>query len=474
MKKVLAIALVGVLAFSLTACGGSKKSETAASSAAAASSAVEEAASAAEEAASAAEEAASKAEEAVSEAAEAVSEVEEAASEAAEAVSEAEEAASKAEEAVSEAAASEAEETASSAEEAASEAEAAAEEEPAEAADYSGHTLYVANWQAYSSDQDYVEKAFEDKFGCTVEHVYFNSYEELMTTLQTGGNKKIDAVVLSNNYTQYFHDAGLIANVDTAKIPNYESVDPVYKDISPYAVDAEGNVFAYPWCNGTSSIAYNPNYVDIEIKHWSDLLDPSLKGHVMVLDGDGDDWVIGCLLAGEDSDDMENVDIEKVRASLKELKGQLLGFWASNDEQLMPWKAGDFWAGEIWSGPYTQLLAEDPDGIVLVHPEEGTVGYIDYWSVVEGTDEFDLACEWINFIESEECQYTMATGESENYPGEYYTYTPVNGKVIEGLTDEQKVTLELDPMPTKIKLLPYIADPDLKDEWTDLYNEFVG
>ncbi len=42
-----------------------------------------------------------------------------------------------------------------------------------EAADYSGHTLYVANWQAYSSDQDYVEKAFEDKFGCTVEHVYF-------------------------------------------------------------------------------------------------------------------------------------------------------------------------------------------------------------------------------------------------------------------------------------------------------------
>ena len=67
-----------------------------------------------------------------------------------------------------------------------------------------------------------------------------SAYEELMTTLQTGGNKKIDAVVLSNNYTQYFHDAGLIANVDTAKIPNYESVDPVYKDISPYAVDAEG------------------------------------------------------------------------------------------------------------------------------------------------------------------------------------------------------------------------------------------
>ena len=348
--------------------------------------------------------------------------------------------------------------------------------EPAAAADgdYSGHTLYVANWQDYSSDCDYVEKAFEDQFGCQVEHVYFNSYEELMTTLQTGGNKTIDAVVLSNNYTQYFHDAGLIANVDTAKIPNYAEVADVYKDLSPYAVDDAGNVFAFPWCNGTSSIAYNPDYVDFEIEHWSDLLRPELKGHVMVLDGDGDDWVIGCLLAGEDSDDIENADIEAVRSALAELKGQLLGFWASNDEQLIPWYAGDFWAGEIWSGPYTELYYSEDSNIKLVHPEEGTVGYIDYWSVVEGTDEFDLACEWINFIESEEVQHTQATGESENYPGDYYTYTPVNSKVIDNLTAEQKIVLELDPMPTTIKLLPYIADPDLKDAWTDLYNEFVG
>ena len=180
------------------------------------------------------------------------------------------------------------------------------------------------------------------------------------------------------------------------------------------------------------------------------------------------------LLAGEDSDDIENVDIEKVRAALKELKGQLLGFWASNDEQTIPWLAGDFWAGEIWSGPYSQLINDPSTNIKLVHPTEGTVGYVDYWAIVEGTDEYDLACEWINWIESEEQQTAMATGISDKYPGEYYTYTPVNAKAIENLTPEQKIALELDPMPTCIKLLPYIADPDLKDAWTDLYQEFVG
>jgi spermidine/putrescine transport system substrate-binding protein len=241
-------------------------------------------------------------------------------------------------------------------------------------------------------------------------------------------------------------------------------------------VDAEGNLFATPWCNGTSSIVYNPDYVDFEIKHWSDLLDPSLKGHVMILNGDGDDWVIGCLLAGEDSDKIGEgtVDIEKVRASLAELKGQLLGFWATNDEQTIPWLAGDFWAGEMWSGPYSELLYNENTNIKLVHPEEGTVGFIDYWCVVNGTDESDLAHEWLNWIISEEQQTAMATGESDEYPGEYYTYTPVNENTINNLTPEQKITLQLDPMPTVIKLLPYIGDPDVKDQWVDLYQEFVS
>ena len=361
----------------------------------------------------------------------------------------------------------------------AADATAAAATDAAATADtsYAGHTLYVANWQGYNSDADYCEKAFEDQYGCSVEHVYFNSYDELMTTLQTGGNKTIDACVLSNNYTQYFHDAGLIANVDPTLIPNYAGVDSLYKDLSPYAVDADGNVFAFPWCNGTSSIAYNPDYVDFEIQHWSDLLNPKLKGHVMVLNGDGDDMVIGCLLSGQNSDDPASVDLDAVSASLSQLKDQLLGFWTSNDEQLMPWYSGEFWAGEIWSGPYTELLNSDKTNIKLVHPSEGTVAYIDYWSVVEGTDEFDLACKWINWIESYDEQYTMATGISKDYPsadGAYLTYKPVNSEAIKALTDEQLIALELDPAPTKLCLLPYVADPTLKDAWNDVYQKFVS
>lgn len=270
-----------------------------------------------------------------------------------------------------------------------------------------------------------------------MEHVYFDSYDELMTTLMTGGNATIDAVVLSQNYTQYFHEQGLLADVDPTKVPNYEGISDTYKDIYPYAVDEDGNVFAFPWTAGQTSIAYNPEYVEIEIKHWSDLLDPSLAGHVCMFGDYGGGMIIGALISGQDPSDPESLDLDKVAAALEQLKPQILSFWSSNDEQLMPYYAGEFWAGNMWSGPYAQLVSEGT-AVEYVHPEAGTVGFLDYWCVVEGTDQYDLAREWINWIESYELQYTMSTGEGSDYAapeGETYPiYTTVHAEVLNNLT----------------------------------------
>lgn len=154
--------------------------------------------------------------------------------------------------------------------------------------------------------------------------------------------------------------------------------------------------------------------MDFEISTWSDLLDPSLAGHVCMFGDYGDGMIIAALISGQDPTDPDSLDLDKIAETLEQLKPQILSFWSSNDEQLMPYLSGESWAGNMWSGPYAQLVA-DGEAVELVHPEEGTVGYLDYWCVVEGTDQYDLACEWINWIESYELQYTMATGEGTEY-----------------------------------------------------------
>nr|WP_325186058.1 extracellular solute-binding protein [uncultured Oscillibacter sp.] len=339
---------------------------------------------------------------------------------------------------------------------------------------YAGHTLYVANWQGYCFDMNYCKKAFEDKFDCKVEMVYFDSYDDLMTNLQTGGNATIDVCNLSQNYTQYFHDQDLIMTVDRAKVPNYEGLADAYKDLAPYAVDEDGNVFAYPWCFGVTSLCYNPEKTGGPVTSWSDLYKPEYAGHVCLFGDYGDGMIIGSLLSGQDPAYPDDVDVSKVAAKLSELKPQILSFWSSYDDILIPWKAGEFWVGNMWSGAYVQLLKEGYP-IEVVHPAEGTVGYIDCCCVVKGTDEFDLACEWLNWMESYELQYTMATSEGTDYPpneGEVYmTYPPVNEKVLNNLTEDQRTALYLNPMPTKICMLNYLT-ADQKDAWVDCWENF--
>lgn len=339
---------------------------------------------------------------------------------------------------------------------------------------YEGHTLYVANWQGYCFDANYCKKAFEDKFSCKVEMVYFDSYDDLMTNLQTGGSATIDVCNLSQNYTQYFHDQDLIMAVDPAKVPNYQGVADAYKDIAPYAVDESGNVFAYPWCFGVTSLCYNPEKTGGPITSWSDLYKPEYAGHVCLFGDYGDGMIIGSLLSGQDPAYPDQVDVDKVAAKLAELKPQILSFWSSYDDILIPYKAGEFWVGNMWSGAYVQLLKEGYP-IEVVHPAEGTVGYVDYCCIVNGTDEFDLACEWLNWMESYELQYTMATSEGTDYaPNEgevYMTYPPVNDQVLNNLTEDQRTALYLNPMPTKICMLNYLT-AEQKDSWVDTWENF--
>ena len=58
--------------------------------------------------------------------------------------------------------------------------------------DFGGATLVVANWQGYCFDAPYVLQEFEKRFNCKIEMVNYDSYDDLMTRLQTGDSAVID------------------------------------------------------------------------------------------------------------------------------------------------------------------------------------------------------------------------------------------------------------------------------------------
>ena len=336
------------------------------------------------------------------------------------------------------------------AQEAAEEKPAASEEKP---------TLYVANWQGYCSDQPYAELAFEEQFNCNVEHVYFNSLEELFTTLQTGGMGNIDAAVTTSNYTKSYVDAGLFEAIDLSLCKNYADIDEAYlcKDT---AYDAAGNCYGIPWVWSLDNLGYNADIVGRELDSWKDIWDDEFAGKV----GLGDDYVIVIMLTalslGMEPTSPENIDLKAVEDALVALKPNINVIWSSYDGFISPYKAGEIVIGDPWPGMAT-TLANSGENIRFISPKEGSIGSCDLWSVVKGSKNYDLACAWCDFMAGVEFQTAMATSEGN-------AHNPVNVKVIETLTDEQKAVLWCNPMPEKIYMM-LALDEQQKAEWSELW-----
>ena len=70
--------------------------------------------------------------------------------------------------------------------------------------------------------------------------------------------------------------------------------------------------------------------------------------------------------------------------------------------------AGDIVIGNFWHGSATKKALEEPEKYAVYFPEEGAVAYLDYWTVVRGTQKRDLAEYFINYTLSEEAQSRFA------------------------------------------------------------------
>lgn len=320
-------------------------------------------------------------------------------------------------------------------------------------------TLVVANWKGYGSDEDYAAPVFEEMYNCKVVHQYFNSLEEMMTMLRTGGVGEIDVIMPSTVYVQAARDAGFLEPIDTDKITAYDDLIPAYRDL-PEAVGEDGTVYAVPWTWGVTSLGYNPDRVDEEILHWSSLWDEKYKGKVAFFDDYNTAIMTAAIYLGEDP---RNPDLDKVKEALIELKENTRTYWASYDDYLNPYKSGEIVIGNMWAGTATQL-ANEGEAVKFISPEEGTVGYVDMWCIVKDTKNYDLACKWLDFMVGEQFQTEFATVKGN-------AHNTVNQVVEDKLTDEQKAVLWIYPEPPKKIYMQPTQTPEEQAAWLEVWNE---
>ncbi len=312
-------------------------------------------------------------------------------------------------------------------------------------------------WTEYLPDS--VVEKFEKETGIKVNVSTYSSNEDMLAKVKSETAGAYDVLQPSDYMVAQLIAQGMLKELDFDKLPNFSHIGESYKNPSY----DPGNVYSVPYMGGAGAIAVNKDKVDMEIKSYADLFDPSLEGQLVVLD----DFraVIGMTskALGYDLNETDPGKLSEVSDKLMELKKNVVLYDSDSPKSALI--SGDCSAGMIWSAEVAMAMEEVPS-IEIVYPEEGAYLFFDNWVVTKESPNYDNAMKWIDFIMDpenmemvlEEFPYMCANTDAVEKMGEAYSGNPAKnppadavakGSYVENL---DSATLDIyNEMWTKLK-----------------------
>lgn len=321
---------------------------------------------------------------------------------------------------------------------------------------FAGETLTVMNWQGYVSDFDWAVERFEELTGATVEHVYKNSDPDAVNILQNGGIGEIGAAMINHGYIEIMAEQGLLEPLDVSQIPVFAETYPALQDVP--AIHYNGEVYGVPWVWGFTTLVFVED-VTGPVDSWDPVWDSSFAGKVAFYDDPQTAVMTSAYHLGLDPAD-PNLDLDAIKADLIALKPDVALYWSGADEWVRAFSTGQAVIGNGF--PATTKQVESPS-VSMAIPAQGSVGWLDTWTIVKDAPNPELAKAWIEFMSGEEFQTRAITDEPESFAFPANVNAP-----FEVFTDFLGTDITADDIPS----LDFIAvSPETLEEWTRLWQE---
>lgn len=205
---------------------------------------------------------------------------------------------------------------------------------------------------------------FTEETGIEVTYSNFDTDETMLARLESAKGGDYDVVIADDYIIETAIQEGLVQELDTSKLENYGSINPVYQG---QFFDPE-NKYTVPYGAGVQTIVYDPSLVDIEIKGYADLWDESLKDNVGVIDSyrviDG----MALKVLGESYNTEDTATIEAAGDKLLELAPNIRLIKDNNTQDDL--LSGEVGAAVLYTSMVTLAKMTNPD-LKVVFPEEG-------------------------------------------------------------------------------------------------------
>lgn len=321
---------------------------------------------------------------------------------------------------------------------------------------YAQAKTLTVSWWGYNGEkmQANIIEPFKKICGCDVVFETGNNADRL-NKLKLRGGKGVDVIYLTDSYSQAGIQQGLFQEIDRGKIPNLA-------DLYDIAKAPQGN-YGPAYTIGRVGIVYDTAKVNPPITSWNDLWRGDLKGAVSLPGITTTGGPLTVLEAGKHAGVDPYTDADKAFEAIEALKPSVVKNYNTGSELVNLISTGEAKVAMTQDFVLTSLRAAVPT-MAWANLKEGDIAVLNTVNIPRGSENVELAHQFINFILSKDVQQAEA---------EQGVDAPVSTKVV--LTPEKaKLWTYGAEMIAKLSRIDYQKLIEAQPDWVDRWNEVFG
>lgn len=246
--------------------------------------------------------------------------------------------------------------------------------------------LNLYNWGDYINPA--VLEAFTKETGIEVTLDTYGSNEEMLAKIQAGATG-YDIVFPSVHMHDILFQLGLLAETNIGLHPDFKNIDPQFVRAK---TDPDAS-YCLPYAWGNVGIVYNKAEAG-EIKGWEDLFALADQGKKVVLLDDLRETIgIGHIMNGTS---VNSTDETEIAAAADYVINHIDAVSAFSYDSIPLVTSGDVAAAHWYVGANI-FVAEAPDILGYVIPEEGATMYQEDMCVLKSAPNYDNAVKFLEF-----------------------------------------------------------------------------
>ncbi len=317
-------------------------------------------------------------------------------------------------------------------------------------------SLTVLDWAGYDAPDFWID--FQNTYPkVTVSFEIGASDADIYAKMRAGD--QADAFHTYTGWLQFYVEEGLVEEIDTSKLTNWDKVPDEFKAIG----QIDGKQYFVPWDWGFTSILYRTDKIPEGIDSWAALMDPKYAGHISMWDDGPGAVTVSSYIHDWDETQITSDQLDSIKQEWIEQRGLNLFYWAGEPELIEAMAGGDVWVAYAWQGAYATLLGQGVP-VAYADPKEGRNSWVGVYGIRKDTPNYDLALQFLD------AKLAEATGN--NVVNLFY-YGHSNQDVINGITDEtlkEAFSVDDPDILEQTNFTPNLT-AEQRDAWTAMWAE---